>query len=294
MLYTCNLTLQAVEPSQGSDTTSHVVGFRKASELTAVSSVKSSSPIRDHQSSIGNKWSSTAVVGFQPASSVLKARSPDTSSITSGRTLSLPGSSMESTEYAPMTDHNDKKCVSIKSSSVTQSSSVTVRHCCSSEKTHPSHYESPQEMMRHGDDVGDSKEHPLVIDDSSSSCIDTSHDHIEESHEHSEASHDHNETSHDHDKASHDHSEASHDHNEASHDHTKASHDHMRSNEHSEASHDVHRNKSERTKTHDTHMNHVHSSSHDKQKVANLVVCILNPYLKKGRIANKVQWEANT
>ena len=261
------------------DTTSHVVGFRKASELTAVSSVKSSSPIREHQptiaiatttSSVGNKWSSTAVVGFQPASSVLKAHSPDTSSVSSGRTLSLPGSSMESSEYAPMTDQNDKKYVSTKSSTVTQSTSFTVRHFCSNEETHSSllsHHESPQEVTRHSDgltDVGDSKEHPLVIDDSSS-CIDTSYDHTE----------------------------ASHDHNERSHDHNKVSHDRMRSNndEHSETSNDVCRSKSERTKTHDTHMNH--SSSHDKQKVANLVVCILNPYLKKGRIANKV-WEANS
>ena len=229
-------------------------------------------------SNIGKKWSSTTVVGFQSASSMLKACNPDTSSITSGRTLSLPGTSMESSECAPVTDQNDKKHLSTKSSLVTEASS-TVKRFCSNEETHPSlssHHEGVQEMMIHND-IGSSKEHPLLIDDSSSSCIDTSHDHIETSHEHSEVSHDQNETSHDHNKASHDHS--------------KASHDPMKSNdEHSKVSHDTHRRRSkgDHTKTHDTHTNH--SNDHDKQKVANLVVCILNPYLKKGRIANKV-WE---
>lgn len=69
--------------------------------------------------------------------------------------------------------------------------------------------------------------------------------------------------------------EISHDHHEASHDHTQASHDIHMSNEHSEASHDAHVS---------------HSSKHDKQKVASLVVYVLNPYLKKGRITNKVEY----
>ena len=262
-------------------------------------------------SNIGKKWSSTTVVGFQSASSMLKAYNPDTSSITSGRTLSLPGTSMESSEYAPITEQSDKKRLSAKSSSITQASSLTVKHFCSNEETYPSlssHHEGVQEMIIHND-MGSSKEHPLLIDDSSS-CIDTSHDHIETSHEHSEVSHDQNETSHDHNKASHDHSkvsydpmksndkhsevshdqnETSHAHNEGSRDHSKASHDPMKStDEHSKVSHDTHRRRSkgDHTKTHDTHTNH--SNDHDKQKVANLVVCILNPYLKKGRIANKV------
>ena len=222
-------------------------------------------------SNIGKKWSSTTVVGFQSASSMLKACNPDTSSITSGRTLSLPGTSMESSECAPITEQNDKKHLSTKSSLITEASSLTVKRFCSNEETHPSlssHHEGVQEMMIHND-MGSSKEHPLLIDDSSS-CIDTSHDHIETSHEHSEVSHDQNETSHD---------------------HNEASHDPMKSNdEHSKVSHDTHRRRSkgDHTKTHDTHTNH--SNDHDKQKVANLVVCILNPYLKKGRIANKV-WE---
>ena len=61
---------------------------------------------------------------------------------------------------------------------------------------------------------------------------------------------------------------------EGSHDHIEPSHDIHMSNEHTEASHDVHVS---------------HSSKHDRQKVASLVVCILNPYLKKGRITNKVE-----
>ena len=68
---------------------------------------------------------------------------------------------------------------------------------------------------------------------------------------------------------------------EISHDHYEASHDHI-------PPHDIHMssNNEHTGASHDTRVSH--SSKYNKQKVASLVVCVLNPYLKKGRISNKV------
>lgn len=268
------------------------------------SSTESSCLSRDHQTAtiapvstasshgcLGNKLSSASVVGFQPASSMVRTSNHDNSI----RAFDGPGTSVKSSldlEYSvPVTVQSDKKHVNIISSSVTCASyaPLSIQHFCHNEETHSSssYCGAGQERIGQGNEqnMGDSKDRPLVLDDSDSN-FETSHDHIEASPDHVKASHDHIEASLDHNMVSHDHIEVSHDHIEASHD------IHMRNNnEHSETLH-IHRNsKNEDSKashdqskaSHDTQNN-----KHDRQKVASLVVCVLNPYLKKGRIANKV------
>ena len=142
-------------------------------------------------------------------------------------------------EHLPITDN--KYSSSVNDTSL--SAPWTIKHFCSNEEdANPSSSSSSSSPRKHSSEqhnVGDCRENPLVLDDSSSGI------------------------------------EISHDQHEALHDHIKPSHDIYMSNEHTEASHDAHVS---------------HSSKHDKQKVASLVVCILNPYLKKGRITNKVEF----
>ena len=233
--------------------------------MTQDLSTKSPILITEHQSTIttttshgclGNKLSSLSVVGFQSASSMLKSSNPITSS-SSSRTVTIPSTSMNESNsldlvHVPITDQSDKKCSGSSSMNHTLSCGpLTIKHFCSyEEETDPSsssYYEAPQRYSSgECNDMGDHRENPLVVDDSSSSI-----------------------------EISHDHHEGSHDHNKASHDHVSPHDTHMSSNsEHTEASHATHVS---------------HSSKHNKQKVASLVVCVLNPYLKKGRIANKVE-----
>lgn len=193
--------------------------------------------------------SSTSVVGFQSASSMLNNHGDI--SVTGSRIRSKHVMSSMELEHASVTCQNDEDIS--KMDHVMLFGQSNIKHFCYNENN--SHTSPPsssschahhQERMGYSServDVGDSKHNPLVIDDSS----------IEVSHDQSKGSHDHHEASHAHNEVSHDHNEASHDHNEVS---------------------------------HDAHMRH--NNKHDKQKVANLVVCVLNPYLKKGRIANKV------
>lgn len=237
--------------------------------MTVTSSTKSTNLIIEHHctvtttshGSLGGQQTSTPTVGFQSASSLLKTSNFLDTDITSSITLAIPSTSMKSSttvEHTPMTyqrdkifNDNTKSTLANRVLSFGPDSSYKVTPTITSvELTHPSllsHQETSHETMGCNSrytDVGDTREHPLVIDDNS---------------------------------------ETSHDYSEASHDHSMTSHDiHMSNdNEHcTEASHDY------SVASHDTHMSH--NSKHDKQKVANLVVCVLNPYLKKGRIANKV------
>ena len=247
------------------------------------SSTESSSLNRDHQTAttstvstasshgcLGNKLSLASVVGFQPASSMVRTSNHDNII----RTFNGPDTSMKSSldlEYSvPVTVQSDKKHVNIISSPVTCASyaPLSIQHLCHNEETHSSssYCGAGQERMGQGSEqnMGDSKDRPLVIDDSDSN-FETSHDHIEASPDHIKASHDHIKASHDiHMSNNSECSEALHIHRKSKNEGSKASHDH------SKASHDAQNNK------------------HDRQKVASLVVCVLNPYLKKGRIANKV------
>lgn len=198
------------------------------------------------------KPSSVSLVGFQSASNLLKTSTGVTTTSTTTISSTSVKSSLNCVGCPPLTDQCDKKFNDdSKFSAVNHKlpSSMLSRQfypIAESRSSSLSYYEASQGRMGHNS-VGDSKECPLVIDDSNSS-IEASHDHIEVSHDPSEALHDHIEASHD---------------------------THMSSsNEHS-------------TKAlHNIHMSY--SNKQDKQKVANLVVCILNPYLKKGRIASKV------
>lgn len=234
------------------------------------------------------------MVGFQSASSILKASNP-AGHVTDDRTSPILSTSVDPPLNIPKIDQSDKDFnENIKSTSINHATASGSE--CSSKFTptirhfYPSYHKAPQRAMDgspgHSDIVG-SKEHPLVINDDSSSSSEVSRSHSEASHDHNEVSHDHNEVSHDHSTALHDHNKVSHDHNEASHVHIKASRDH---NERTGLSHNsrdgisgLHHAKA----SHDAHMSHS-KGKHDKQKVASLVVSVLNPYLKNGGISSKV------
>ena len=228
--------------------------------------------------------------------------------ITSIRTYTLSSKPTAASVNLAVTEHSNEQyneCSSVNhTSSVTP---LTIKHFCCNEENYPSpSYHDALQGDSSGEcsDAGGSRGNPLLIDDnSSSSNFGVSHDHHEASHDqalhdhheasHDQALHDHHEASHDqalhdhhkasHDQASHDYHEASHDYSEVLHNHIRASHDHI-------PRYGIHISSSSKHKhteaSHDGHMSH--TSKNDKQKVASLVVCVLNPYLKKGKIANKV------
>ena len=215
-------------------------------------------------------------------------------SVTSTRTCPLSSKPMVASVNPAVTDHSSEDN---ESSLVNHTSSVTplaIKHFCCNEESYPSpsYHEAPQGGSSGGcSDVGGSLENPLLIDDSSSSSkFGISHDHHKASHGHHKVSHDHHEASHD--QASRDYHETSHDHHEPLHDYSEVSHDHIRASHDHIPRYGIHVSNSSKDKhteaSHDGHMSH--NSKNDKQKVASLVVCVLNPYLKKGRITNKVMF----